>query len=91
MGILVDAIEVLRLSPQVPPREALILTLIDPDEGAEQRVLQQMSGITSAGFTVLLDRLEVAGYIVRVPIDRRSNRIELTDSGILIRSRMVWA
>ncbi|GGX31852.1 MarR family winged helix-turn-helix transcriptional regulator [Streptomyces lomondensis] len=63
--------------------EVLIRLCRQPDEEVSQRRLADDLTLTSGGITRLIDRMEEAGLVRRVPApeDRRSVLVEATDHG----------
>ncbi|MEV5986973.1 MarR family transcriptional regulator [Streptomyces sp. NPDC052051] len=63
--------------------EVLIRLCRDTDEQVSQRALADDLTLTSGGITRLIDRMEEAGLVHRVPsrADRRSVLVEPTDQG----------
>jgi len=63
--------------------EVLIHLCRDPDEQVSQRALAQNLVLTSGGVTRLVDRMEEAGLVRRVPSpdDRRVTLVEATEEG----------
>lgn len=63
--------------------EVLIRLCRDPEERVSQRALAQDVVLTSGGITRLIDRMEEAGLVRRVPSpdDRRVTLLEATEEG----------
>ena len=61
-----------------------VLVAQDPSGSASPTELARTLGVTTAGMTTRLDRLERAGYVRRAPVagDRRRLTITITDAGI---------
>ncbi|MGZ8694248.1 MAG: MarR family winged helix-turn-helix transcriptional regulator [Gaiellaceae bacterium] len=77
--------------------QATLLHLISRSPGAGVRELAAREGMSSAGMSGHVDRLEAAGLVRRVPstADRRRVGLELTDEGVRIlravrRRRTAW-
>jgi len=75
--------------------EVLIRLCRQPGEEVTQRALADDLTLTSSGITRLVDRMEEAGLVRRVPSpkDRRSVLVEPTDQGhaVLLRAAVVHA
>ncbi|MFE7232238.1 MarR family winged helix-turn-helix transcriptional regulator [Streptomyces sp. NPDC002405] len=75
--------------------EVLIRLCRQPDEEVSQRVLATDLTLTSSGITRLVDRMEEAGLVRRVPSpeDRRSVLVEPTEQGraVFLRAAAVHA
>jgi DNA-binding MarR family transcriptional regulator len=75
--------------------EVLIRLCRRPDEEISQRLLADDLTLTSSGITRLIDRMEGAGLVRRVPApgDRRSVLVEATDHGraVFLRAATVHA
>jgi len=71
--------------------EVLIRLCRQPDEKVSQRALADDLTLTSSGITRLVDRMEEAGLVRRVPSpeDRRSVLVEPTDQGCAVFLRAV--
>ena len=74
----------------VPPLERCDLLLTDyqalalcAEHATSPTEIAQRLGVTAAGATEVIDRLEAKGYIRRMahPTDRRSTRVEITPAG----------
>ena len=67
----------------VTPVQSLILALLNEEDGVTPRELGVRAELDSATLTGLLDRLEASGHLAREanPDDRRSVRIQLTQTG----------
>lgn len=63
--------------------EAVVAGEVAPSGGIAPSDLAERAGVTRAGMTKRLDRLEQAGLVSRVPssVDRRSVAIRPTDAG----------
>jgi DNA-binding MarR family transcriptional regulator len=77
--------------------QATLLHLISRSPGAGVRELASREGMSAAGMSGHVDRLEAAGLVRRVPstADRRRVGLELTDEGIRMlravrRRRTAW-
>ncbi|MDX3452450.1 MarR family transcriptional regulator [Streptomyces sp. ME02-8801-2C] len=73
--------------------EVLIRLCRQPDEEVSQRVLADDLTLTSSGITRLIDRMEEAALVRRVPSpeDRRSVLVEATEHGRAVFLRAVQA
>ncbi|MEV0244492.1 MarR family transcriptional regulator [Streptomyces sp. NPDC050674] len=75
--------------------EVLIRLCRHPDEEISQRRLAEDLTLTSGGVTRLIDRMETAGLVRRVPApgDRRSVLVEATEHGraVFLRAAVVHA
>ncbi|HEY8545442.1 MAG TPA: MarR family winged helix-turn-helix transcriptional regulator [Acidimicrobiales bacterium] len=60
-----------------------VLTTLARDDGSTQRGIAAAIGIEGATLTHHLNRMEAEGLVTRtrVPTDRRTHRVELTDAG----------
>jgi DNA-binding MarR family transcriptional regulator len=68
-----------------------MLVLLQPGEGQRLTVLSRRLLVAKSTITRLVDQLETAGIVRRLPDDgdRRAQRVVLTEEGARIRSRII--
>ncbi|MDQ1914408.1 MarR family transcriptional regulator [Paenibacillus sp. GD4] len=71
--------------------QMFMLYFINQKEKCKLTQIAERLGVKPSAVTVMIDRLENAGYVVRGddPLDRRSILVELTDSGREVLARAV--
>lgn len=83
-----------RLAPlELRVTDASVLILIDAQSGSTASGIGRILDIQRANMVPLLNRLESAGLVRRVPIDRKSFSLELTPEGAsrLAKARAIMA
>lgn len=87
VSLMTDALEPYGLTP---PQWGVMVAIIR-EPGTDQRRVAERQGIDANSASRLVDELEQLGLVRRVasPVDRRSNRLELTAAGRRLRAKAV--
>jgi DNA-binding MarR family transcriptional regulator len=73
---------------KVKPAQYSLLLVIEANPGASQSTIAQTLGIERARLARMLHALEDRGWVARLPIDGRTNALQLTPSGRLALKRV---